>query len=134
MDVSAATACFTGWKKLAHLGHIGATGLGLVVAHAYKFGPSRIGNAFSKIVIFNHAFNIQRFQADKSEIGGYSVAEFVEKIFPLVGCVLMQPCNFNSGLGSIGGTLTFAGQSLLSLGQFFLGFPKILRTINGFTS
>jgi len=134
MDVPTPTACSTGGKKLIHLSHIGTTGFGFVFAHAYKFSPSGIGNAFGQVMVSHHALNIQCFQTDKSKISGYSVAQLMEKVFSLVGRVFVQTCNLHLGLGFIGGALLFSGKPPLCFGKFLLGFSKILRTGNVFTS
>ena len=91
--------------------------LRLVLAEANELAPSRIRDRFGKVVVFDHASDIQRLKRDRTELVNKFTAQFVLKVFALIGDPFVQDGNGQTGMISMLGTFSFSTQAPLPYGQ-----------------
>lgn len=95
-----------------------------------EHAPRTIRDTFGKVSILNHALNVQVFNIDTLKFFDVTIGYFMEKVFTLVGNLLVRFGNKHSSPCSANGALDPAREPSLSTPQELFGLPKVFRVLN----
>lgn len=105
----------------------------LVGQELEELTPSRIGYAFSEIVVLDHIFDGECFNRDFTILLGERPAEFVQEVITLVGNLEMTFGNLEPGFGTIVAALDSPTHYSLQSFEFALGCSEPTGIIYHFT-
>ena len=95
--------------------------------------PTSIGNGFGKVVISQHAVNVETFKGNRPKGIDNGSAQFVVKVFALIDDLLMNGSDNQLGFPPAITALDLAGKSPLSDLQAPFGGVEVLGLVNFLT-
>lgn len=132
IDQTAYITRFRTSKETVYLFSHPANPPALVVQKPTEYSPTRIGDAFSQAMVFEHSTDIQVFDLDVPEFAYNPVAQFVQKVLALIGYLFVLASDSKSGLLAPLASLLASEQLALKSFQSTFRLSEILRVVNLF--
>ncbi len=101
--------------------------------HLKEHTPSTIRYGFAQMSVSYHVFDFQIFNADYGVQAYVQICHFMEKVFTLIGNLLMCLYNKYTRLLSTVRAFLFTGKASASTPKYLLTVPVVFRVRNGVT-